>query len=53
VFGAGKIVMQTLRLPLGRLVESGVELTDLRSIALVFDRRSSGVIYVGDVQASN
>jgi hypothetical protein len=50
VFGVGKIVMQTLRLPLGRLVESGVELTDLRSIAFVFERRPSGVIYVGEVQ---
>ena len=51
--GAGKIVLQTLRLSLGRLVERGIELTDLRSIAFVFDRRSSGVIYVGDVQVSN
>ncbi|MGH8581408.1 MAG: alpha/beta hydrolase family protein [Gammaproteobacteria bacterium] len=53
VFGAGKIVMQTLRLPLKRLIEFGVELTDLRSIAFVFDRRSTGVIYIGDVQVSN
>jgi hypothetical protein len=53
VFGAGKIVMQTLRLPLKRLAELGVELTDLRSVAFVFDRRSSGTIYVGDVQVSN
>jgi hypothetical protein len=53
VFGAGKIVMQTLRLPLMRLVELGVEPTDLRSIAFVFDRRSTGAIYVGDVQVSN
>jgi hypothetical protein len=53
VFGAGKIVMQTLRLPLQRLAESGVDLTDLRSIAFVFDRRSTGTIYVGDVQVSN
>jgi Chlorophyllase enzyme len=53
VFGAGKIVMQTLRLPLKRLAELGVELGDLRTIALVFDRRPSGVIYVGDVQLSD
>ncbi len=53
VFGAGKIVMQTLRLRLKRLAELGVELRDLRTIALVFDRRASGVIYVGDVQLSN
>jgi hypothetical protein len=53
VFGAGKIVMQTLRLPLKRLTELGVEPMDLRSIAFVFDRRSTGTIYVGDVQVSN
>jgi hypothetical protein len=53
VFGAGKIVMQTLRLPLKRLAQLGVELTDLRSVAFVFDRRSTGAIYVGDVQVSN
>jgi hypothetical protein len=53
VFGAGKIVMQTLRLPLTELADLGLELTDLRSIALVFDRRSTGVVYVGDVQVSN
>jgi hypothetical protein len=53
VVGAGKIVMQTLRLPLRRLDELGVDLRDLRSIAFVFDRRAAGVIYVGDVQLSN
>jgi hypothetical protein len=53
VFGAGKIVMQTLRLPLKRLDELGVDLTDIRSIAFVADRRSTGTIYVGDVQLSN
>jgi len=53
VFGAGKIVMQTLRLPLARLDELGVDLTDIRSIAFVADRRSTGTIYVGDVQLSN
>jgi hypothetical protein len=53
VFGAGKIVMQGLRLPLKRLAELGVELRDLRSIGFVFDRRASGVLYVGDVQLSN
>jgi hypothetical protein len=53
VFGAGKIVMQTLRLSSKRLAEAGVELSDLRSIAFVFDRRATGVLYVGDVQVSN
>jgi hypothetical protein len=41
-FGPAKIVMQTLRLPVERLVESGVDPIDLRSIALVFDRRATG-----------
>ncbi len=53
VFGAGKIVMQTLRLPIARLLEQGVEPSDLRSVALVFDRRTTGTIYAGDVQVSN
>jgi hypothetical protein len=53
VFGAGKIVMQTLRLPVQQLVDLGVEPSDLRSIALVFDRPATGVVYVGDVQLSN
>src|SRR5262249_37475164 len=53
VFGAGKIVMQTLRLPVHQLIEVGVDPSDLRSIALVFDRRATGVVYTGDVQFSN
>lgn len=53
VFGAGKIVMQTLRLPVQRLVDCGVDPSDLRSIALVFDRQPTGVVYVGDLQVSN
>lgn len=53
VFGAGKTVMQTLRLPLKRLARRGLEVRDLRSIALVFDRRPAGAIYIGDVQLSD
>jgi hypothetical protein len=53
IFGAGKIVMQTLRLPLARLSELGVAPRDIRSVALVFDRRPSGVLYVGDLQVCN
>src|SRR5262249_20301255 len=53
VFGAGKIGMQTLRLPIASLVERGVDPNDIRSIAFLFDRRSSGTLYVGDVQVSN
>ncbi len=53
VFGAGKTVMQTLRLPMRRLSDLGVEPRDLRSIALVFERRLTGVLYLGDVQVCN
>jgi hypothetical protein len=53
VFGAGKIVMQTLRLPVRQLVEQGIEPRDIRSIAFLFNRPASGVVYVGDLQLSN
>jgi hypothetical protein len=53
VFGSGKIVMQSVRLPIAWLIERGVEPSDIRSVAFVFDRRSTGTIYVGDVQVSN
>ena len=51
--GPAKIVMQSLRLPVARLLECGVDPSDLRSIALVFDQRPAGVVYVGDLQFSN
>jgi hypothetical protein len=51
--GAPKIVMQTLRLPVARLIENGVDPSDIRSIALVFDRRATGTVYTGDLQFSN
>ena len=53
VFGSGKTVMQTVRLPMQRLVNAGIDPRNLRMIALVFDRRPSGVLYVGDVQVCN
>lgn len=53
IFGSAKIVMQTLRLPMAQLSELGVEPRDIRSVALVFDRRPAGVIYVGDLQVCN
>jgi hypothetical protein len=53
VFGMGKIVMQTLRLPVRRLIKAGVDPRDIRSIALVFDRHPTGVVYVGDIEVSN
>jgi hypothetical protein len=52
-FGPAKIVMQSLRLPVARLVECRVDPSDLRSIALVFDRRQTGVVYIGDLQFTN
>jgi hypothetical protein len=52
-FGTGKIVMQTLRLPVQQLAELGVEPRDIRSIAFLFNRPATGVVYVGDVQLSN
>jgi hypothetical protein len=52
-FGAGKIIMQTLRLPVEQLADAGVDPSDLRSIALAFDRRATGALYAGDVQFSN
>ena len=53
VFGAGKIVMQTLRLRMSRLRKLGIEPSDIRSVAFVFDKRATGTLYVGDVQVSN
>jgi hypothetical protein len=53
VFGSGKIVMQTLRLPIQRLRKLGIEPSDIRSVAFVFDKRTTGIVYVGDVQVSN
>jgi hypothetical protein len=53
IFGAGKTVMQTLRLPMQRLIDLGVDPRDLRSIALTFERRPAGVLYIGDVQVCN
>jgi hypothetical protein len=52
MFGASKIVMQTLRLPLEQLAALGVDPADIRTIALVFDRRPAGRVYLGDVQLS-
>jgi hypothetical protein len=52
VFGAGKTVMQTLRIPVRWLARRGIELSDLRAINLVFDRIPSGVLYLGDMQLS-
>src|SRR5262249_17261093 len=53
IFGTGKTVMQTLRLPMQRLIDLGIDPRDLHSIALAFDRRPTGVLYLGDVQVCN
>jgi hypothetical protein len=53
VFGSGKIVMQTLRLRMSRLRKLGIEPSDIRRVAFVFDKRATGTLYVGDVQVSN
>jgi hypothetical protein len=52
-FGPAKIVMQTLRLPVERLIESGVDPSDLRSIAFALDRKTTGTLYIGDLQFSS
>jgi len=49
---AGKIVMQTIRVPLDALADRGVDPADIRTITLSLDRRPSGSIYIGDVQFS-
>jgi hypothetical protein len=51
--GPNKIVMQTLRLPLAEPLAAGLDLDDLRAVSLVFDRRASGTLYIGDLQVSN
>jgi hypothetical protein len=53
VFGSGKIVMQTLRLRMSRLRKLGIEPSDIRRVAFVFDKQATGTLYVGDVQVSN
>jgi hypothetical protein len=53
VFGAGKTVMQTIRLPLDGLRALGIDPADLRSIALLFDRRPTGTLYLGEVQVTD
>jgi hypothetical protein len=51
--GAGKIVMQSLRLSTRRLARLGVDVRDLRQVRLSFDRTPSGVVYLGDLQLSD
>jgi hypothetical protein len=50
---AGKIVMQTVRVPIDALIDRGLDPADIRQITLSFDQRPSGSIYVGEVQFSD
>jgi len=51
--GPGKTVMQSLRLSRRRLRRLGIDVRDLRSVRLVFDRTPAGVVYVGDLQLTD
>jgi hypothetical protein len=51
--GTGKIVMQSLRLPVRRFPKLGIRPRHVRSVAFVFDRVAAGVVYVGDVELSD
>jgi len=45
--------MQSLRLRTRRLARYGVDIADLRSVALIFDQAPTGVLYLGDLQLSD
>jgi dienelactone hydrolase len=47
-FFTGLVPLTTIRLPLGAF--AGVNLTDIREIALEFDRTASGTLFLGDVE---
>jgi hypothetical protein len=53
VFGSGKTVMQTLFVAREKIEALGIEPSDIRSVAFVFDRRASGTIFVGDIQLTD
>ncbi len=46
---SGRVPMTTVRLPLSDF--AGVNLSDIRELALVFDRTPTGSIFIGDVEA--
>jgi hypothetical protein len=46
------MVMQTLRFPHATLIAQGVDIHQLVSIELVFDRTNSGVLYLDNIQLS-
>jgi len=48
VFFTGIVPLTTLRLPLSAI--AGVDLTNIREIALLFDQRPSGSLFVGDLE---
>jgi dienelactone hydrolase len=45
---SGRVPITTVRLPLNDL--EGVNLSDIRELALVFDRKPSGSLFIGDVE---
>jgi hypothetical protein len=45
---SGRVPLTTIRLPVKDF--AGVNLSDIREIALVFDRTPSGSLFMGDVE---
>ena len=45
---SGRVPMTTVRLPLSDF--DGVDLSDIRELALVFDRTPGGSLFIGDVE---
>jgi len=47
------LAMQTVSLPLQQIADLGVNVQQINSIALVFDRRATGTLWFSDVQLCN
>jgi hypothetical protein len=47
-FFTGPVPLTTIRLPLSAF--AGVDLTEIRELALVFDRTPTGTLFLGDVE---
>lgn len=45
-----KTVMQSVRLPIQRLREAGLDVTRLTEVSLIFNRLASGILYLDDLQ---
>jgi hypothetical protein len=48
IFFTGLVPLTTIRLPLSAV--AGVDLTDIREIALLFDQTPSGTLFIGDLE---